>query len=83
MWRRLNSRDRQVDGRLESQTLVNTSADQDSFQASTDIDNNDFSMSSRPAFGRKGTADVLKGLPAVPLYVKMLTLRTKIAKSGK
>ncbi|KAL9602321.1 MAG: hypothetical protein Q9219_001887 [cf. Caloplaca sp. 3 TL-2023] len=32
----------------------------------TNLNNGAFSLSSRPAFGRKGTADVLKGLPALP-----------------
>ncbi|KAL8719098.1 MAG: hypothetical protein Q9225_003857 [Loekoesia sp. 1 TL-2023] len=33
----------------------------------TNLNNGSFSLSSRPAFGRKGTGDVLKGLPALPL----------------
>jgi len=33
----------------------------------TDLNNGDFSISSRPAFGRKDTGDILKGLPQVPL----------------
>ncbi|KAL8736966.1 MAG: hypothetical protein Q9181_002162 [Wetmoreana brouardii] len=33
----------------------------------TNLSNGSFSLSSRPAFGRKATGDVLKGLPALPL----------------
>ncbi|KAL8698568.1 MAG: hypothetical protein Q9201_006500 [Fulgogasparrea decipioides] len=32
----------------------------------TNLSNGSFSLSSRPAFGRKATGDVLKGLPALP-----------------
>lgn len=32
----------------------------------TNLNNGSFSLSSRPAFGRKNTGDVLKGLPALP-----------------
>ncbi|KAL8690455.1 MAG: hypothetical protein Q9218_004109, partial [Villophora microphyllina] len=34
--------------------------------STTNLNDGSFSLSSRPAFGRKGTKDVLKGLPAVP-----------------
>ncbi|KAI4189772.1 MAG: hypothetical protein LQ348_003746 [Seirophora lacunosa] len=34
--------------------------------APTNLSNGSFSLSARPAFGRKRTADVLKGLPALP-----------------
>ncbi|KAL8651095.1 MAG: hypothetical protein Q9210_003447 [Variospora velana] len=34
--------------------------------APTNLNNGSFSLSARPAFGRKHTADVLKGLPALP-----------------
>lgn len=71
MWKRLNSKDRQPDRAVGSPTLVETTADQNIFRNSTNINNGSFSISTRPAFGRKGTADVLKGLPAVPLYVYM------------
>lgn len=33
----------------------------------TNLNDGSFSLSSRPAFGRKGTRDVLKGLPNLPL----------------
>ena len=33
----------------------------------TNLSDGSFSLSSRPAFGRKGTQDVLKGLPNLPL----------------
>lgn len=69
MWKRLNSKDRQSGRIVGSPTLIETTADQNIFRNSTNINNGSFSISSRPAFGRKGTADVLKGLPAVPLYV--------------
>ncbi len=66
MWKRLNTKDRQFD-RVGSPTLVETTADPNIFRNPTNINNGSFSISSRPAFGRKGTGDVLKGLPALPL----------------
>ena len=45
-----------------------TSKDRDP-QSTTNINSGSFSLSSRPAFGRKRTEDVLKGLPALPLFV--------------
>ncbi|KAL8669996.1 MAG: hypothetical protein Q9168_005441 [Polycauliona sp. 1 TL-2023] len=35
-------------------------------QPTTNLNDGSFSLSSRPAFGRKGTRDVLKGLPNLP-----------------
>ncbi|KAI4254149.1 MAG: hypothetical protein LQ352_003256 [Teloschistes flavicans] len=39
---------------------------QNTAHSTTNLNNGSFSLSSRPAFGRKATRDVLKGLPAVP-----------------
>ena len=69
MWKRLNTREREFDRTVGSPTLVETTVDQDMFRDPTNINNCSYSISSRPAFGRKGTGDVLKGLPALPLYV--------------
>ena len=69
MWKRLNNKDRQTEIAIGSPTLIETTADENSLQGTTNINNGSFSISSRPAFGRKGTEDVLKGLPALPLYV--------------
>ncbi|KAL6718918.1 hypothetical protein ACLMJK_003153 [Lecanora helva] len=66
MWKRLSTKDRQFDRTVGSPTLVETTADQQIFRKSTDINNGSFSISARPAFGRKGTDDVLKELPALP-----------------
>lgn len=73
MWKRLNAKDRQFDRAVGSPTLIETTADQNILRNSTNINNGSFSISSKPAFGRRGTADVLKGLPAVPLYVYIPT----------
>lgn len=75
MWKRLNTKDRQLDKAIGVPTLLETTADQNIFRTSTDINNGSYSISSRPAFGRKGTEDVLKGLPALPLYVCTPVLR--------
>ena len=66
MWKRLN---RQPD-RIGSPTLIETNVDGAVLDNATDLSNGGFSISSRPAFGRKGTEDVLKGLPELPLYVR-------------
>jgi hypothetical protein len=68
MWKRLN---RQPD-RIGSPALIETNVDGSVLDNATDLSNGDFSISSRPAFGRKGTEDVLKGLPELPLYVETL-----------
>lgn len=69
MWKRLNNKDRQPEITIGSPTLIGTTADKNPLQGTTNINNGSFSISSRPAFGRKRTEDVLKGLPALPLYV--------------
>ncbi|KAL8898264.1 MAG: hypothetical protein Q9207_006797 [Kuettlingeria erythrocarpa] len=43
-----------------------TYVQRDSPTATTNLNNGSFSLSARPAFGRKATRDVLKGLPALP-----------------
>lgn len=69
MWKRLNNKDRQPEIAICSPTLIETTVDENTLQGTTNITNGSFSISSRPAFGRKRTEDVLKGLPALPLYV--------------
>ncbi|KAF6239134.1 hypothetical protein HO173_003007 [Letharia columbiana] len=72
MWKRLNNKDRQAEIAIESSTLTETTAEEDTLQGTPNINNGSFSISSRPAFGRKRTEDVLKALPALPLYVPIL-----------
>ena len=67
MWKRLNQRDRQPS--IGSPTLIETDLDPVVLQNSTNINNGEFSLSSRPAFGTRNTGDVLKGLPDLPLFV--------------
>ena len=67
MWKRINHRDRQSS--IGSPTLIGTDVDEKVLQNATNIINGDYSLSNRPAFGRKGTGDVLKGLPSLPLSV--------------
>ena len=43
-------------------------------QSSTTFESGSFSISSRPAFGRKGTGDVLKELPGLPYVHSSLIL---------
>ena len=62
MWKSSKNRDRQS----ESPTLIESTADEHTPQSTTNINSGSFSLSSRPAFGRKRTEDVLKGLPALP-----------------
>lgn len=66
MWKRLN---RTPDREIGNPTLIETTVDQKTLEGSTTLNAGDFSISSRPAFGRKKTQDVLKGLPELPLYV--------------
>ena len=66
MWKRIN---RQTERSIGSPTLVETTIDDQILRTTTNLNNGDFSISSRPAFGRKTTEDVLKGLPDLPLYV--------------
>ena len=64
MWKRIN---RQPEKRIGSPTHVETTIDDHTVRNTTNLNNGDFSISSRPAFGRKKTDDVLKGLPELPL----------------
>lgn len=66
MWKRIN---RAGDRGIGHPTLIETTVDERTLESSTMLNTGDFSMSSRPAFGRKKTQDVLKGLPELPLYV--------------
>lgn len=78
MWKRLNNKDRQPEIAIGSPTIFETTADENSLQGTTNINNGSFSISSRPAFGRKRTEDVLKGLPALPLYVPSSNQNSKL-----
>lgn len=62
----MKNKDRQPEITIGKPTLVETTADVNTLQGITNINNGSFSISSRPAFGRKRTEDVLKGLPALP-----------------
>lgn len=64
MRKRIDTKDRQPGG---SPTLIDTNVDDEILQNARNINNGAYSISSRPAFGRKVTSDVLKGLPALPL----------------
>lgn len=66
MWKRIN---RTGDRGIGHPTLIETTVDERTLEGSTMLNTGDFSISSRPAFGRKRTQDVLKGLPELPLYV--------------
>ena len=70
MWKNLKIKDRQLESANGSPTLIETTADDYTLQGITNINDGSFSISSRPAFGRKRTEDVLKGLPALPLYIR-------------
>lgn len=65
---------RQFDRGIGHPTLIETTVDEKTLDFSTPVSNNNFSLSSRPAFGRKDTQDVLKGLPELPLYARTMTL---------
>lgn len=79
MWKRLN---RTPDREIGNPTLIETTVDQKTLEGLTTLNAGDFSISSRPAFGRKKTQDVLKGLPELPLYVLRAfpPTRTKLTK---
>lgn len=66
MWKRLH---RTPDREIGNPTLIETTVDMKTLEGSTILNAGEFSISSRPAFGRKKTQDVLKGLPELPLYV--------------
>ena len=69
MWKSSKNRDRQSETTIENTTRIDSTADEHTPQSPKNINSGSFSLSSRPAFGRKRTEDVLKGLPALPLYV--------------
>ena len=71
MWKNMKNKDRQCDSAIGSPLTETTTDEKDgnTLQSTTNINNGSFSISSRPAFGRKRTVDVLKGLPNLPLYV--------------
>ena len=64
MWKRLN---RTSDRAIGHPILIETTVDERTLEGSTIINTVDLSISSRPAFGRRKTQDVLKGLPELPL----------------
>ena len=64
MWKRFN---RSSESAIGNPTLVETTLDEKSIKGLTSLNNGEFSLSSRPAFGRKSTVDVVKELPALPL----------------
>ncbi|MCJ1473753.1 hypothetical protein MMC13_002404 [Lambiella insularis] len=64
MWKRFN---RSSESTIGNPTLVETTLDEKSYKGLTNLSNGEFSLSSRPAFGRKQTEDVVKELPALPL----------------
>lgn len=79
MWKRLN---RTPDREIGNPTLIETTVDKKTLEGLTTLNAGNFSISSRPAFGRKKTQDVLKGLPELPLYVLNVfpPARTKLTK---
>ena len=64
MWKRIN---RQPERSIGGPVHVEPTVDEHTIESTTNLNNGDFSISSRPAFGRKKTEDVLKGLPDIPL----------------
>ncbi|KAL8739897.1 MAG: hypothetical protein Q9190_007342 [Brigantiaea leucoxantha] len=70
MWntrRRLTRPDRASS--LGAPTAVEPAIEENATDESGSLINGEHSISSRPAFGRKTTGDVVKDLPALPLYV--------------
>ncbi|MCJ1468686.1 hypothetical protein MMC07_007315 [Pseudocyphellaria aurata] len=67
MWKRAN---RTGDRAIGHPTLIETTVDERTLEGLTLLNTGDFSISSRPAFGRKKTQDVLKGLPELPLSLQ-------------
>ncbi|MCJ1282636.1 hypothetical protein MMC26_001961 [Xylographa opegraphella] len=58
---------------------METTLDEKSYSGLTNLSSGEFSLSSRPAFGRKQTEDVVKELPALPLddqLIKPLAIRS-------
>lgn len=66
MWKRLNL-NRTPERVIGNPTLIETTVDEETWDGLIVLDHGDLSISSRPAFGRKRTQDVLKGLPELPL----------------
>lgn len=69
MWKNLKNKDRQSESAIGGSTLIETAVDENNLPGTTNLNDGCFSISSRPAFGRKRTEDVLKDLPSLPLYV--------------
>ena len=69
MWKNLKNKDRRPESAIGGPALIETPVDDNTLQGTTNINDGCFSISSRPAFGRKRTEDVLKELPSLPLYV--------------
>ena len=67
MWKRFNQ-NRASESAIGNPTLMETTLDEKSYSGLTNLSSGEFSLSSRPAFGRKQTEDVVKELPALPLY---------------
>ncbi|MCJ1398492.1 hypothetical protein MMC11_001692 [Xylographa trunciseda] len=65
MWKRFNP-NRASESAIGNPTLVETTLDETSYKGLTNLSSGEFSLSSRPAFGRKQTEDVVKELPALP-----------------
>ncbi|KAI9871367.1 MAG: hypothetical protein M1830_002984 [Pleopsidium flavum] len=69
MWKRVPQLNRSRDNVIGNPTLIETTFDEKTLGAMsnvTDLNNGDFSISARPAFGRKETRDVMNGLPQLP-----------------
>lgn len=65
MFKRFN---RPSERAIGNPTLLETTLDEKSIEGLTNLSSGDLSISSRPAFGRKQTEDVVKDLPDLPLY---------------
>ncbi len=69
MWKRIPQLNRPRDNAIGNPILIDTTFDEEVLGAMSrvsDLNNGQYSISSRPAFGRKQTEDVLKGLPQPP-----------------
>ena len=78
---------RQPQRAIGSPTLIDPDADSRVFENTmsvgkdpVDLSGGDFSISARPAFGRRRTGDVLKGLPDLPLYLKSISFKVSAKK---
>lgn len=75
MWKRVPQLNRPRENKIGHPILIETTFDGKALDAMsnvTDLNNGDFSISARPAFGRKETRDILTGLPQLPLYANVL-----------